>query len=367
MDEGCAVEKVGLKGFYQGRKVFLTGHTGFKGAWMAWWLKELGAEVTGYALPPEDLRGNLCRQSGLAGAIRSVEGDLDDQVALGAALRGSGADMVFHLAAQPIVLRSYEDPVGTFRSNAMGTVHLLEAARLTPAVRSVVVITTDKCYENEERPRPYREDDRLGGHDPYSSSKAMAELAVSAYRRSFLADKGVGLASARAGNVIGGGDYAPYRIIPDIVEAVSEGRSVLLRHPNAVRPWQHVLDAVHGYLILGQRLHEDPKAHSEAFNFSPADTSHERNVLAIAERFIQAFGKGSLQVDEGTRKGHEAGYLALDPAKAMAQLGWRPKFGTDEALDRTAAWYAEVMGHADRAQAHVLADIREFMDREPRA
>jgi len=282
------LETVDLRAFYSAKKVFLTGHTGFKGAWLAWWLKELGAQVTGYSLPPEDTRGNLFKLSRLDGAVRSLTGDLCDRDSLRAALDLSGAELVFHLAAQPLVLRSYEDPYETYRSNTLGTVSLLDAVRLTPAVRAVVVVTTDKCYENKEWHWPYRENDELGGRDPYSSSKAMAELAVSAYRRSFLAERGVGLASARAGNVIGGGDYAAQRIIPDIVEAIGQDRPVLLRHPDSVRPWQHVLDALHGYLLLGRRLHAEPALYAEAFNFSPRDTSPEHSVLAITRRFIQA-------------------------------------------------------------------------------
>ncbi|HTA16878.1 MAG TPA: CDP-glucose 4,6-dehydratase, partial [bacterium] len=327
-----------LRAFYSGKKVFLTGHTGFKGAWLAWWLKDLGADVTGYSLEPEDTRGNLFNQTKLASALRSVNGDICDRDALLAALAASGAELVFHLAAQPIVLRSYEDPFETYRSNALGTVSLLDAVRLTPAVKTVLVVTTDKCYENREWPWPYRENDELGGRDPYSSSKAMAELAVSAYRRSFLAAQGVGVASARAGNVIGGGDYAPHRIIPDIVEAIGLGRPVVLRHPDSVRPWQHVLDALHGYLILGQRLHAEPEAYAEAFNFSPRDASPKHSVLAVTQRFIKTLGRGHYEVDEASRRGHEAAYLSLDPGKAALRLGWRQLFSTDEALSLTAEW-----------------------------
>lgn len=353
-----------LKSFYAGKKVFLTGHTGFKGAWLAWWLSELGAETTGYALAPEDLRGNLFAQTALAEAIRSEEGDLCDLPALRKALDASRAEIVLHLAAQPLVIRSYEDPVATYRSNALGTVCVMEAARLCPSVKTVVVVTTDKCYENKEQPRPYVEEDALGGHDPYSSSKAMAEIAVSAYRRSFFAPKGVGLASARAGNVIGGGDYAPYRIVPDIVEAIRQGRPVVLRSPEAVRPWQHVLDALHGYLLLAMRLHGGPLEYASAYNFSPSDTSREKhNVLAIADRFIQVMGQGSRVIDAGTQRGHEAGYLALDPAKAIRELGWKPRLSTDEALRQTAEWTLAYFQDPAGARQRTLHEIREFMVR----
>ncbi len=359
------MEDLGLKRFYQGRRVFLTGHTGFKGAWMAWWLKELGAEVAGYALPPEDRRGNLYKLSGLDKAMPSTLGDLDDLAGLKGALAASQAELVFHLAAQPIVLRSYEDPVETFRSNALGTVHLLEAARLQPSVRTVVVVTTDKCYENKEWHWPYRESDELGGRDPYSASKAMAELAVNAYRRSFFAGNGVGLASARAGNVIGGGDYAADRIIPDIVEAIATGEPVTLRHPDAVRPWQHVLDALHGYLLLAQRLHGDPQGLGGAYNFSPLDEGARHSVLAVSEAFIARFGKGSVRIDPSTRRGHEAAYLTLDPSKARQALGWAPRFSTREAIETTADWYADVQGKPGSARERVLADLRVFMQRGP--
>jgi CDP-glucose 4,6-dehydratase len=353
------LENVDLKAFYAGKRVLLTGHTGFKGAWLAWWLKELGAEVTGFALGPEDLRGNLFVLSGLGGALRHVEGDLRDLQALRRAVDAAAPELVFHLAAQPIVLKSYEDPVGTYASNAMGTVHLLEACRLCDAVKTVVVVTTDKCYENKEWPWPYRENDELGGHDPYSSSKAMAELATAAYRRSFFAPKGVGVATARAGNVIGGGDFAPYRIIPDIVESLGLGKPVPIRNPDAVRPWQHVLDALHGYLLLGRRLHQDPSL-AGAYNFSPRDTSPEHNVLAITQRFIRALGRGSYVVDPSTRRGHEANYLSLDPSKAARMLGWNPQFSTDQALDETARWYQGHLAEPAGARARTLAAIRAY-------
>ena len=357
------MEAVDLRAFYSGKKVFLTGHTGFKGAWLAWWLKDLGADVTGYSLEPEDTRGNLFNQTKLASALRSVNGDICDRDALLAALAASGAELVFHLAAQPIVLRSYEDPFETYRSNALGTVSLLDAVRLTPAVKTVLVVTTDKCYENREWPWPYRENDELGGRDPYSSSKAMAELAVSAYRRSFLAAQGVGVASARAGNVIGGGDYAPHRIIPDIIESIGLGRPVVLRHPDSVRPWQHVLDALHGYLILGRRLHAEPAAYAEAFNFSPRDSSPKHSVLAVTQGLIKTLGRGEYTVDEGSRRGHEAAYLSLDPGKAALRLGWSQLLSTDEALRYTAEWYGAVMKDPGRAAERTQADIRAFMDR----
>jgi CDP-glucose 4,6-dehydratase len=358
---------MGVNAFYRGRRVFLTGHTGFKGAWLSLWLRRLDAEVTGYALPPEDARGNLFKLAGLSGLMDSVEGDVCDVEALKAAMARSKAELVFHLAAQPLVLKSYADPFETYRSNALGTVGVLEAARHSPSVRAVVVVTTDKCYENREWPWPYREDDALGGRDPYSSSKAMAELAVSAFRRSFFAEKGVGLASARAGNVIGGGDYAADRILPDIVEAIAQGRPAVLRNPLAVRPWQHVLDALHGYLLLGARLAEEPAAYGEAFNFSPGDTGPEHTVRRVAETFVRAFGRGTIEVDPSTRRGHEASYLSLDSSKARRRLGWRQILPTDEAIAMSAAWYRDVAADPSSARERTLADIAAFRDRSAHA
>jgi len=358
---GGPVENMELKGFYSGKKVFLTGHTGFKGAWMAWMLKELGAEVTGFSLGPEDVRGNLFKLTGLGQALRSFEGDLADLAALRAALDFAAPEIVLHLAAQPLVIRSYEDPVETYRSNVMGTVHLLEACRLSPGVRTVLVVTTDKCYENKEWPWPYRENDELGGRDPYASSKAMAELAVSAYRRSFFEARGVGLATARAGNVIGGGDFASHRIIPDIVESIGLRRPVVLRNPDAVRPWQHVLDALNGYLQLTMRLHQDPGGLAGAYNFSPKDTSPAHHVLAITKKFIEIMGQGSYTVDPASRLGHEASYLSLDPSKATRVLGWKPFFSTDEALGATARWYQGHLADPGQARERTLKDIRDFM------
>lgn len=361
MEQGFGpVEDMALKGFFGGRKVFLTGHTGFKGAWLAWWLKELGAEVTGFSLAPEDARGNLFKLSGLEGSVRSLKGDIGDLPALRAAVDAAAPEIVLHLAAQAVVIRSYEDPVETYRSNALGTVHLLEACRLSAGVKTVLVVTTDKCYENKEWAWPYRENDELGGRDPYSSSKAMAELAVSAYRRSFFAQRGIGVATARAGNVIGGGDFAPYRVIPDIVEAIGAGRPVTLRNPDAVRPWQHVLDALHGYLRLAMRLHADPGL-AGAYNFSPRDTSPGHKVLAITQKFIEIMGQGSYTVDPASRRGHEAAYLSLDPSKAAGVLGWSPRFSTDEALAATARWYRGHLEDPSGARERTLGDIRAFM------
>ena len=330
---------MGLKEFYNGRKVFVTGHTGFKGSWLCWFLLELGADVTGYALSPEDIRGNLYKQTDLGKAIKSIEGNINDLKNLQKSIDESGAEILFHLAAQPIVLRSYKNPIDTYKTNTIGTVNILEVARLSNAIKTVIIITTDKCYENREWLWGYRETDSLGGHDPYSSSKAMAELAVSSYRKSFLAERGIGVATARAGNVIGGGDFGAYRIIPDIAEAISRNESVVLRNPGAIRPWQHVLDALNGYLLLGKKLRENSEEFATSFNFSPEDNSNDHTVLYITKKFINIIGSGRYEINEATQQGHEASYLRLDASRAKSILGWKSVFKTDEAIAFTAEWY----------------------------
>ncbi len=333
------VESLVMRDFYKGKKVFVTGHTGFKGAWMSMMLLSMGAKVTGYSLPPEDVRGNLYKQTDLSSKMSSVEGDLSDLALLQSSLAESKAEIVFHLAAQPIVLTSYDDPVGTYQTNAIGTVHMLEAVRQVKTVKTVVVITTDKCYENKEWEWPYRETDALGGYDPYSSSKAMAELATDAYYRSFLKKMGIGVATARAGNVIGGGDFAAYRIIPDIVEAIQKDQSVMLRYPQSIRPWQHVLDALYGYLTLGVKLHENPEQHSTAYNFSPDASPIAYTVEKITNIFIETLGKGRYEIDSQANLRHEAKYLRLDSSRAHTYLGWKPAYETSEAIAVTAQWF----------------------------
>ncbi|MEM6812440.1 MAG: CDP-glucose 4,6-dehydratase [Pseudomonadota bacterium] len=257
-----------LKKFYQGKKVFVTGHTGFKGAWLCLILKKFGAEVTGYSLEPYDRRGNLFNLATVEEGLHSIYGDIRDAEKLTTKFMAAEPNIVFHLAAQPFVRASYADPVYNYDTNLMGTVNIMEAVRKTDSVRTIINITTDKCYENKEWCWPYRENDHLGGHDPYSASKACSEIITASYRKSFLSQS-VGVATARAGNVIGGGDFGEDRIIPDIVESLQENQPVILRSPEAIRPWQHVFDVLNGYMILGKKCYSEPEKYSVAYNFSP--------------------------------------------------------------------------------------------------
>ena len=343
--------------------MFLTGHTGFKGSWMALWLKALGAEVTAFALPPDDIRGNHFNQTELGLDVVSILGDARDFGAVQAALEESRAEIVFHLAAQPLVRQSYDDPIGTYASNVMGTVHVLDAVRQNQgqSVKAIVNITTDKCYENKEWHWAYRENDALGGYDPYSSSKACAELVSSAYRQSFFEKSGVNLATARAGNVIGGGDFATDRIIPDIVEAIGDGKAVLLRNPKAIRPWQHVLDALFGYLILGMKLSgEDGVDYAQAYNFSPSSID-TFDVETITQSFIEKIGQGSYKVDRAGANVHEAKLLRLDPSLAQQDLGWTPMLDVDNTMDFTVDWYQNYLSNTATIKDFTLEQLNQYM------
>jgi CDP-glucose 4,6-dehydratase len=329
--------------FWRGKRVFVTGHTGFKGAWLTAWLVEMGAEVHGYALKPDQER--TCFDScGLETRMASTLGDIRDATALARALRDASPDVVFHLAAQSLVRRSYRDPVGTFATNVMGTVHLLESVRQIPAVRAVVIVTSDKCYENREWVWGYREDEPMGGHDPYSASKGCAELVTAAYRRSFFEPNrsGVGVASARAGNVIGGGDWAVDRVVPDAVRSLERSEPVVLRNPDAVRPWQHVLEPVAGYLMLAERLFGEPAQWSGAWNFGPREEDAV-TVATLTDKLVKQWGRGSWRVASGRDGPHEARYLKLDCSKARQVLGWRPRLTLDESVELTVAWYRRAL------------------------
>jgi CDP-glucose 4,6-dehydratase len=344
--------------FWPGRRVFVTGHTGFKGSWLSLWLKRLGAEVHGYATAPPT-NPNLFTVAGAAADLaRHTVADVMDAEALRNALHAAAPEVVFHLAAQPLVRFSYQEPVTTYGVNVMGTVHLLEAVRTCDTVRAVVVITTDKCYENREWVWGYRESEPLGGKDPYSSSKACTELVTAAYRSSFLAAKGVGVASARAGNVIGGGDWATDRLLPDFFRALDSGRSLEVRHPQATRPWQHVLEPLSGYILLAQSLLADPSRYADAWNFGPrdGDTRTVRWILDyVGTRVPQSHWKPTGEQQHL----HEAHSLRLDSSKAAIQLGWSPRWSLEAALDRTVAWHTKWVEGSDM-HGVCLEQIREY-------
>ena len=348
--------------FWQGRRVFLTGHTGFKGGWLSLWLQQLGAEVTGYALAPPD-GPSLFESASIARGMHSVIGDVRDGERLRAAMQAARPEVVLHLAAQPLVRYSYANPVETYSVNVMGLVNLYEAVRATPGVRAVVNVTSDKCYENREWPWGYRENEPFGGYDPYSNSKGCAELVTSCYRSSFFnperhAEHGVALASARAGNVIGGGDWAADRLVPDMLRAIGSGTPVLIRSPYAIRPWQHVLEPLSGYLLLAERLALDGAAFAEGFNFGPFDND-ARPVEWVVEQLCQAWGDGARWQLDGTPQPHEATYLKLDCAKARARLGWQPRWTLQHTIGQIVAWHKQQALGADM-RALSLAQITSY-------
>ena len=324
--------------FWRGRRVFVTGHTGFKGSWLAVLLHGRGAEIHGLALPPRE--GSIFPRAGLESLLASSTiGDIRDPDAVSRALAASKAEIVVHMAAQPLVRASYDAPVETYATNVMGTVHLLEAVRRTPSVRAVVIVTTDKCYENREWLWGYREDEPMGGHDPYSSSKGCAELVTSAYRRSFFGEGRVRIASARAGNVVGGGDVSPDRLVPDLVRTLERGERTPVRNPGAVRPWQHVLEPVSGYAILAERLcGSDGERFAEAWNFGP-DASGEKSVADVVETVCRVWGDGAGWTRQEGEHAHEATFLKLDSSKARHRLGWAPRWDFGRTLAETVAWY----------------------------
>jgi CDP-glucose 4,6-dehydratase len=339
-------------GFWAGRRVLVTGHTGFKGSWLSLWLNSMGARVTGYALAPST-DPSLFEIAKVGSRIDSVIGDVRDIDAVRACVRRSDPEVVIHMAAQALVRTSYADPVMTYQTNVMGTVNVLEALRDSDSVRSVVVVTTDKCYENREWIWGYRESDPLGGRDPYSSSKACAELVTAAYRSSFFGDSkpAVGIASARAGNVIGGGDWSVDRLVPDVTTGFVNGRAVTIRNPTAIRPWQHVLEPLGGYLLLAERLFEDPAAFSEGWNFGPRDED-AKPVSWLACRLAELWGADASWTSPAGGEVHEAHALKLDCSKARNLLGWTPRLDLDEALSWVVEWYR---AHAEGMDAGGVA------------
>lgn len=354
----------------RGQRVFVTGHTGFKGGWLSTWLLAEGNDVTGFALEPPS-QPSFYARCGLEPRMRSIISDVRDAGALRRALQESAPRIVFHLAAQSLVRRSYVVPVETFDTNVMGTVHLLEAVRETPSVEAVVVITTDKCYKNLGTSQAYSESAELGGHDPYSASKACAELVTSAYRASFLdvRDKPVGVATARAGNVIGGGDWSEDRLVPDMVRALSAGRDIIIRNPSSTRPWQHVVEVIAGYLQLAARLLAEPRRWSEAWNFGPPGDCHVA-VREVADVFVREWGAGRWTTPAGRPEvtPHEAALLAVDPSKANRELGWRVRLGLDEAIALTTGWHKRELDGADADALYSLTceQIQTYRNTEER-
>ncbi|WP_298439787.1 CDP-glucose 4,6-dehydratase [Geobacter sp.] len=341
--------------FWRGRKVFLTGHTGFKGSWLCLWLSSLGARVTGYAQEPPT-EPSLYRQARVDELVTSVIADVRDLERLKREMLRAAPEVIIHMAAQPLVRDSYKIPVETYGVNVMGTVHLLEAVRSCPGVRAVVNVTTDKVYENREWCWGYRENEPFGGYDPYSNSKACSELVTAAYRSSYFTSHPTpqapdlpAVATARAGNVIGGGDWATDRLVPDVLRAILAGESVLIRNPRAIRPWQHVLEPLSGYLLLAQRLYEDGAAFASGWNFGPPETDAQP-VQWLVERLCRHWGDGaSWRLDAGLHP-HEAHYLKLDCSKARTDLGWRPRWSLDEAIELIVEWTRAYQAGGDLRQ-----------------
>ncbi len=330
--------------FWQGKHVFLTGHTGFKGGWLSLLLQQFGADLTGYALDPPT-KPSLFEVAKVGRGMRSIIADIRDADTLAKSMREVKPDIVIHMAAQPIVRYSYAEPLETYATNVMGTVHLFEAVRQTDTVRAVVNVTSDKCYENKEWPWGYRETDPMGGHDPYSSSKGCSELITAAYRNSYFNSsennqRCVAIATGRAGNVIGGGDWAPDRLVPDILRAIEAGQEVNIRNPHAIRPWQHVLEPLSGYLALAEKLYGEGTAYAEAWNFGPRDED-AKPVQWIVEKLTRGWGEDATWVLDGGAHPHEAHYLKLDCSKTKARLNWHPKWNLEDALSAILEWHHE--------------------------
>lgn len=349
--------------FWQGKRVFITGHTGFKGSWLSLWLQQLGAYVTGYALAPPTTP-SLFEMACVSNGMVSIEGDVRDLSSLKAAIAAHSPDIIFHMAAQSLVRYSYKNPVETYATNVMGTVHLLESVRQVGGTRVVVNVTSDKCYKNQEWAWGYRENDAIGGYDPYSNSKACAELVSSAYHSAYFhkasggGDPGISLSTVRAGNVIGGGDWSEDRLIPDIIRAFTAGEPVLIRSPNAIRPWQHVLEPLNGYLSLAEQMWAAGVDNAEGWNFGPED-SHARSVSWIADQLTRLWGENASWRIDTNASPHEATYLKLDCSKAKRRLQWSPTLELSTALDWIVEWYRGYISEENMHQATV-AQIQRY-------
>jgi CDP-glucose 4,6-dehydratase len=348
---------------FRGKRALVVGDTGFKGSWLSFWLHLLVAEVSGFALPPRSREEHFSRLA-LHKVIRHVDGDIRDLPSLRKAVKRARPHFLFHLAAQSLVRVSYQDPKRTFDTNVGGSVNVLEAVREAPGLRAVIYVTSDKCYRNKEWVWGYRENDELGGGDPYSASKAAAELVFTAYVESYFRKrKELGVASVRAGNVIGGGDWAVDRIVPDCIRALRAGRPIILRHPAATRPWQHVLDPLFGYLVLAARLYQEPEHFRGSWNFGP-DGESSRTVRDLADKIAKCWGKGEVRVKAQPRSPHEASWLFLNCDKARKELGWRTRWRFDRAVEETVAWYRRTM-QGDDVRAATERQIRAYMESKP--
>jgi CDP-glucose 4,6-dehydratase len=342
--------------FWKGKKVLITGHTGFKGSWLSLWLQLLGADLVGLSLDPPT-KPSLYEQANVAAGMLSLRADIRDFKKVNEIFQTYKPEVVFHLAAQSLVRYSYISPMETYQTNVMGTMHILEAIRNSSSVKVVVMVTSDKCYENREWDRGYRESDSMGGYDPYSSSKGCAELIVASYRSSFLQDKDVGLATVRAGNVIGGGDWADDRLIPDILRSFESGEPVLIRNPHATRPWQHVLEPLSGYLLLAQKLF-DNKEYAEGWNFGPKEQDI-KPVESILKKMILNLPGFSWELNPNTSP-HEANILKLDISKAQSKLGWSPEWALNKSLDKIIDWHKAWIDKEDM-QLRCVTEIKEYM------
>jgi len=346
--------------FWRGRRVLVTGVTGFKGSWLALWLKSRGADICGFALPPPT-EPSLFDTAQLGSLVAWTEGDVRSLDAVRAVLRERRPEVIFHLAAQPLVRASYDRPVETFATNVLGTVNVLEAVRASPSTRVVVVVTSDKCYADQPSPTGYREDDRLGGHDPYATSKACAELVAASYQRAIFGDRGPAIVTVRAGNVIGGGDWACDRLVPDVVRSLAAQQAVVVRNPMAVRPWQHVLDPLAGYALVAEKAWGAHAAFASAWNFGPSSESMQP-VGAVVGDLCRLWGEGASWVQDVRTQPHEAEILRLDSQKSRTELGWTPRLDYGRALSWTADWYRNVLdGGNARVRTHRQIEEYEEM------